>query len=262
MSENTSKNSSVFAALGPGKIFGAGFVAALLVFCTIGFFVLLAGGGDFEFGSDDDQVVFGNPTVDTGTAPTPSAHDAQPTGGQVAAVTSDDHVRGDLTAAKAVIVEFSDFDCPFCERFHNTMNQVLAEYGSDVAWAYRHFPLDSIHPSARTKAEASECVAALGGNDAFWAFTDRLFDSSQGPVAEADLASVAGSIGVDATAVQNCIDADEYAGNVQTHYQDAVQAGGRGTPFSMVISSDGTQIPISGALPFEQVKSILDPIVQ
>ncbi|MCA9366932.1 thioredoxin domain-containing protein [Candidatus Kaiserbacteria bacterium] len=88
-------------------------------------------------------------------------------------VTAEDHIKGSLDAP-IKIVEYSDFDCPFCTRAHETLVEIMAE-NNDVAWVYRHFPLDSLHPNARTLATVSECVAKEGGNDAFWSFADGYF---------------------------------------------------------------------------------------
>jgi len=93
---------------------------------------------------------------------------------KLTAISEKDHVRGNRSA-KIKLVEYSDFECPFCQRFHLTAKQVLDEYGNDVAWVYRHFPLDQLHPKARPTAEASECVYELGGDEAFWKFTDEVF---------------------------------------------------------------------------------------
>lgn len=107
-------------------------------------------------------------------SPVLQAEDAPLVTAEFTPVTEKDHIRGSLDA-KVIIVEFSDYDCPFCKRFHNTMIEVFESYDeSEVAWVYRHFPLDQLHPEARTKAVASECIASLEGNDAFWAFSDLL----------------------------------------------------------------------------------------
>ncbi len=90
-------------------------------------------------------------------------------------VTAADHIRGDINAP-VKIVQFSDIDCPFCKRFHTTMQEVMKTYGKDnkVAWVFRHLPLTQLHPDAANKAEASECVTEIGGNDKFWTFVDAL----------------------------------------------------------------------------------------
>src|SRR3990172_9010082 len=87
-----------------------------------------------------------------------------------------DHIRGD-PAAPVTLVEYSDFECPFCKRFHGTVKKLVDESGGRVRWVFRHFPLDDLHPvKARKEAVASECAAELGGNDAFWKFADRFFE--------------------------------------------------------------------------------------
>ena len=92
----------------------------------------------------------------------------------IPAVSEQDHILGSLDAP-VKLVEYSDLQCPFCGRFHPTMQRVAKEYGDQVAWVYRHFPLESIHPNARPLANASECAANLGGNDSFWKFVDAVF---------------------------------------------------------------------------------------
>jgi len=90
-------------------------------------------------------------------------------------LTSSDHVRGDRNA-DVLLIEYSDFQCPFCQRFHPTAQQALDE-NKEVALVYRHFPLDQLHPLARPAALASECVAEIGGDEAFWKFADEVFGS-------------------------------------------------------------------------------------
>lgn len=90
-------------------------------------------------------------------------------------ITEKDHIKGNANA-KITLVEFSDFQCPFCRRFHPTAQQALDAYQGNVRWVYKHFPLDSIHPEARPAAEASECVAEQKGSEGFWQFADILFE--------------------------------------------------------------------------------------
>lgn len=91
-------------------------------------------------------------------------------------VTKDDHATG-AKKPKVYLVEYSDYQCPYCKKHHPTMKQVLQEYGDKVAWVYRHFPLDNLHPYARKLAEGAECAAELGGNDKFWEYTYKIFES-------------------------------------------------------------------------------------
>lgn len=89
----------------------------------------------------------------------------------VTPVGSDEHRIGPRNA-KVTLIEYSDFECPFCQRFHPTIKQIAAKYPDDVAVVYRHFPLESIHPNARGYAIASECAGQQGK---FWEFADTLF---------------------------------------------------------------------------------------
>lgn len=174
-------------------------------------------------------------------------------------ITAEDHVRG-AENPQVYLIEYSDYECPFCSRFHPTAQQVVDEYGDRVAWVYRHFPLDQLHPQARPAAEASECVAELGGEEAFWAFTDALFeDQSQ----LSNLEEVAVGVGVNSAAFVECVESDRHAENIEEEYQAGVGAGVRGTPGNFVVTADWEQgwfMP--GAFPFSQFQTAIDEALQ
>lgn len=176
-------------------------------------------------------------------------------------VSGEDHLRGNPDA-QIKIVEFSDLECPFCKTFHQSMLQVMDEYGNDgrVAWVYRHLPLEQIHPKARKEAEASECAAKLGGNDAFWRYIDKVFEitPSNNRLDEAQLPKIAQDLGLDRAAFEACLASGEFAKRIDEHMQDAASAGAQGTPYSLIVTKDGKSIPINGALPYASVKQMID----
>lgn len=166
-------------------------------------------------------------------------------------VTEQDHIRGNKSAA-VTLIEFSDFQCPFCSRFHPSAAQALAEYGDQIRWVYRHFPLDQIHPNARPAAEASECLAEQKGNDGFWAFADGLF-ANQARLGLALYQELAQQQGVDMAQFNDCVAQRKYQDKVESDYQLGVKLGVNGTPGSFL---NGT--PIRGAIPYEQLKAMID----
>jgi protein-disulfide isomerase len=167
----------------------------------------------------------------------------------LAPITSSDHILGNINTAEVAIVEFSDLECPFCKTFHVAIHNAMDKYPGKIAWVYRHFPLDSIHPKARNEAKASECVAAIGGNDAFWKYIDMVFTNTPSNNGlEAGLLSVfAGKVGVDTKKFASCLASTEFDAVVEAQYEDGVNAGVQGTPHSIIMLKDGTQIPIKGA---------------
>lgn len=177
------------------------------------------------------------------------------------ALRTDDHVLGNPNA-NVLIIEYSDPECPFCKKFHETMHQVMDQYGKsgDVAWVYRHFPLDLIHPRARKEGEAQECANELGGNDAFWKFTDKMFDitPSNNGLDPAELPRIASLIGLDVAKFNTCLASGKYADRVDRDFTSGVEVGVKGTPYSIVWNKkSGKQMPINGAALYASVKSIL-----
>lgn len=183
---------------------------------------------------------------------------------QMTAVTSKDHIRGNPNAS-VKIVEYSDMECPFCKGFHSTMQQVTQEYGDKIAWVYRHFPLDSIHSKARTEAVAAECANELGGNDAFWKFTDRWFEltpSNNQTDIQTVLPQIAREIGLNESAFNTCLTSGKYDEHVQDNLDNAIATGGNGTPWSIVVTASGKKYPLSGAQPYATIKQLIDLALQ
>lgn len=181
----------------------------------------------------------------------------------------EDYIKGNLDA-EIVIVEYSDTECPFCKRFHETMNRIVDEYEPDeVAWIYRHFPIESLHSKAPTEAHALECAGELGGNDTFWAYTDRLFEitPSNDGLSLSELPNIAEAVGLSREEFQACMDSDRHAEKIQSQYNDALTAAqsagdNPGTPYSIaIITKTGDKFTIRGAQEFSKIKSQIDAIL-
>lgn len=181
--------------------------------------------------------------------------DAPVVQGTLAEVTSADHVRGDLSKAKVVIVEYSDFECPFCARHHPTLVDIADDYGDDVAWVYRHFPL-SFHPEANPAALASECANEQGK---FWEYADALV-ANQDQLGETYYKSLAKELGMKTAQFNDCFDTEKYQDVVDADTASGRAAGVSGTPATfingvLVAGSNGSSV---GAAPKSTFTAIID----
>lgn len=150
--------------------------------------------------------------------------------------------------APVTIVEFSDFECPFCGRITPTLKQVEDTYGSKVRVAFRQFPL-SIHPHAQKAAEASLCAKEQGK---FWEMHDAMFGDQRNLGVDA-LKEKAGKIGLDADKFAKCLDSGEVADMVAADMQAGQEAGVTGTPALFI---NGRLV--SGAVPYDQIAQVID----
>ena len=146
------------------------------------------------------------------------------------------------------IIEFSDFQCPFCLRAHPTVAQVLSTYGDRVRFVYRHYPLPN-HPSAWPAAEAAACAGEQGK---FWEYHDRLFDN-QSKLGAADLKQHAAALALDTAKFDACVDTHKYKSDVDADVTAGEEAGVSGTPAFFI---NGRQL--DGAQPFEAFKHVID----
>ena len=207
-----------------------------------------------------------------------------------------DHVLGNADA-RVTFIEYSDMECPFCKTFHQTMRKVIDEYGKGgkIAWAYRHYPIDQLHPKARKEAEATECIAELGGNQKFWLYLDTIFEitPSNNGLDESKLLSTATTVGINATQFSSCLESGRHADKVSNNISQALKSGGNGTPHTtlvlksalsgtskeilesnfnqirdqqnnllITISPDNKSIIMRGSMPYDIIKTILDEILK
>ena len=230
----------------PQTMFAFGLVAGIAIAAIVGLFFF----GGISSGSGSVAEVANIPTTTQPSAapqPVPTA--------SLPKVTDEDWVRGDLKKAKVVLVEYSDFECPFCERHHPTMNQLMAEYGDDIAWVYRHFPL-SFHPQATPAALASECVGEQGGDEAFWTFADAMF-ANQGQLGTAFYEETVQNLNLDLATFQDCVSSRKYAAKITSQLAGGQAAGVSGTPATYV----NGQL-VSGAVPYAQLQAMVDVALQ
>jgi protein-disulfide isomerase len=241
----------------PSKFtFAFGLLIGIAAFSLFGYISLLS-----RVSSNDAKELANANTNSTNTAvagdTTGDTNTAAPV--TVKAVSDDDHIRG-KSDAKVTIVEYSDLECPYCKTFHSTLAQVASAYPNDVKFVYRHFPL-SFHANAEKEAEAIECAAELGGNDAFWKMNDTIYErtTSNGTgFALTALGPLAKEIGLDQAKFQSCLDSGKYATKISTDQSEGSASGVSGTPTSFVLDADGKVVQtIPGALTFSQVDSII-----
>jgi protein-disulfide isomerase len=155
-------------------------------------------------------------------------------------------VRGN-PKAPVTILEFSDFQCPFCVRARPTVARVREVYGDRVRWAFRHYPLD-FHPQAQKAGEAAACA---GEQDRFWQMHDRLWETRKLEVPE--LKAHAQALGLDAAAFATCLDSGRHAGLLERDTQAGQAYGVSGTPAFFVNGR-----PLIGAQPFEAFQQVID----
>lgn len=165
----------------------------------------------------------------------------------------DDAVKGDKKAP-VTIVEFSDFECPFCARFYEgAYSEIVSEYidKGKVKLVFRDFPLD-FHKNARPAALAAECVKEQGGDKMYYKYHDTIY-GNQAQLSVESLKKWAVDLGLDASQFNECLDSEKYASEIDKDFADGQAYGVSGTPAFFI---NGRRI--SGAHPFSVFKTIID----
>jgi protein-disulfide isomerase len=215
---------------------------AIVAFAGVGIFVL----GMFTHSKVDSNGGGGGGQAVVGAQPTAGP---APTVGPVDVSVDNDPAEGSADA-KVTVIEFSDFQCPYCARFQaDTLPQIMQNYGDKIRFVYRDFPLTSLHQYALKAAEASECANEQGK---YWDYHNLLFQN-QSALDDASLKNYAATLQLDTATFNQCLDSDKYMSEVQKDYQDGIAAGVQGTPAFFI-----NGMLVSGAQPYTVFKAAID----
>jgi len=154
--------------------------------------------------------------------------------------------------APLTIVEFADFECPYCRRSFPIIRSLVNTYGDQVRYQFRDFPLVDIHSSARLAAQAGECAHKQGS---FWAFHDKLFQNQE-RLTRQDLVRYANQTGLDVALFESCLDGDASLQEISQDFNDGREAGVLGTPTWFI-----NGIRVAGVIPEEAFTSIIEEIL-
>ncbi len=193
-------------------------------------------------------------------------------GGTTAATTArpyqagKDHILGN-PGAPVKVIEYMDLECPHCKAFNTTMHQIMDYYGASgkVAWVQRPFPLAQIHSKAPQEAAAAECAAEQGGDKAYFAYTDKVFEITPGEngLDLAQLPIIAKDVGLNVDAFNTCLSSNKYAQKISDSYAEAIAEGGQGTPYILVMDNDQLVQGgnLSGDQPYDSMRAIIDAVL-
>lgn len=176
---------------------------------------------------------------------------------------ADDHILG-KPGAPIIVIEYTDLECPYCKSFHFTMKAIMDVYGKrgDVAWIIRNFPVPQLHPRAIKEHEGAECAALLGGNSAFFAFVDKVFDRtpSNNGLNPDLLPVIAAEIGLKKSEFNDCLESGKFTEKVKRQAAEAFASGATGTPHNVILFQ-GEKIALPGAQPYQSMRSLLDTLL-
>ncbi|MDO8425419.1 MAG: DsbA family protein [bacterium] len=156
-----------------------------------------------------------------------------------------------------VIVEFSDFQCPYCRQAYPVIREIAARYEDRIRYVYRDFPIEELHPNARQIAEAARCANAQGK---FWPYHDQLFLRQDTLDDASVLTTYAEQVGLDRIEFTQCLATQRYAAAVEQDLQDGLRLGVRGTPtWFFIPNGDITKAQkVEGVIPREQLLNLLE----
>ena len=175
-----------------------------------------------------------------------------------------DHIYGDPNAPISLI-EYSDSECPFCKRFHQTAKQIVDAYQGKVNWVYRHFPLSMHNPVAQKQAEAAECANELGGNDGFWKYNDTIYARTRSngngfPITA--LVPLATELGFDTERFRQCLESGRQANRVKEDINEGIQIGVTGTPATFLLNNKTGDVRVKTGQKLEAFKADIEKMLE
>lgn len=235
--------------------FALGMVGGVLVLCSIGFFVLLGMimNGGVELGAAAAAAEDTGVSADDAAAAAVLPEDDGTAVGDIQPIGDGDHVVGPADAAVTLIV-YTDFECPYCGRFHTTFEQALDEFDGQVRAAIRNFPL-SFHANARPAANAAECAGEQGK---YFEYAHELF-SDQTALNDDRYEEIAADLGLKMSQFRDCVESEKYADKITSDMNGGMAAGVQGTPGTLIMPSDGGEPQlVPGAVPYDQFRLMVE----
>jgi len=173
------------------------------------------------------------------------------------------HVYGKADA-EFTLVEFSDLECPYCKRFHDTPKSLVEQAGGKINWEWQHYPLQFHNPTAAKAAHASECVGEVVGNLAFWAFTGEWFErSALNGQGYDEIERLAQEVGADPAAFSACMESGKYKQKIQDQMDRGTAMGVTGTPATVIVdNTNGRQILVKGAQPAQALLKAMGQLIE
>ena len=169
-----------------------------------------------------------------------------------------EHILGNPNA-EVMIVEYSDTECPFCKRFHQTMHSIV-ETDPRVAWTYKHYPIPQLHELAFNESLASECAWEQSGNNGFWNYIDEIYErtNSNDSLPPTELLVIAEDLNLDTREFSTCLEEERYKDKVQADIAEGQSNGVTGTPMSLIMIDGAVMNVIRGAQPEEVVRAMIE----
>lgn len=176
-----------------------------------------------------------------------------------------DHIRGKSTA-EVSLIEYTDFECPYCKAFHATPKVLLERFDGRVNWVIRNYPLTFHEPAASKESLAAECVARLAGNDAYWKYADSLYANTKsnggGLPEDKSVGKLAEAVGIKSAALAQCMNDGAMSKRIEDDLGDGRAAGVSGTPMTIVRDNrTGASEAIEGARPADFFVPIIQRIL-